>query len=78
MNTGVSLKYFVNDCPWKPVFDSNSPHTSSNLISMAILVALRPFTPFDLKLEHLSSKKGLKSALIANCFSDLFTEIEVW
>ena len=30
LKTGVSLKYFVNDCLWKPFFYSNSPQTPSN------------------------------------------------
>ena len=25
MKTGVSLKYFVSDCLWKPFFDSELP-----------------------------------------------------
>ena len=36
MKTRVGLKYFVNDCLWKPLFDSNSPHTHSNLIVLII------------------------------------------
>ena len=40
----VSLKGFVTDCLWKPVFYSNSSQTHSNLISLTILVTLRSFT----------------------------------
>ena len=46
MKTRVSLKYFVNDCFGKPPFDSNSPQIPLNLISLTILVTLRPFTLF--------------------------------
>ena len=34
MKTWVNLKYFVAYCLWKHFFDSNFPHTSSNLISL--------------------------------------------
>ena len=73
----TSLKYFVNDCLWKQFFASNSPQTPSNLISLTILVTVRPFTQFILKLEQLSRKKVLKFSLLGNCFSDLFTEVEI-
>ena len=46
-HTKTSLKYFVNDCLWKPLFDSNSPQTPTNLIFLTILVTLRPFTLFQ-------------------------------
>ena len=46
VETRVSLEYFVNDSPWKHAFASNSPETSSNLISWTILVTLRPFKQF--------------------------------
>ena len=77
MKTRASLKYFVSYCLWKHFFDSTSPHTPSNLISLTILVTLRPFT-FNQKLEQLSSEKVLKFALLGNCFSELFTEVEIW
>ena len=51
MKTGVSLKYFVSYCLWKLFFDSNSPQTSSNLISLAFFVTLRPFTLFKPKIR---------------------------
>ena len=77
MKARVSLKYFVNDCLWKQVFASNSPQTPSNLTFLTILVTLRPSHSFNLNLEHLSCKKGLKFALLGNCFSDLSIEIEI-
>ena len=46
MKTRVSLKYFVTDCPWKPAFDFKLLQTLSKLISLTILVTLRPFTLF--------------------------------
>ena len=78
MKTRVSLKYFVNNCLWKTFFDCNSPQTPSNVISLIIMVTLRSFTLFNLKLEQLSCKKKLKYDLLDNCFSDLFTEVEIW
>ena len=46
METRVTLKYFVNGGLWKQFFASNSTQTSSNLISLTILVTLRPYTQF--------------------------------
>ena len=46
MKTIASLKYFVNDCLWKHLFASNLPQTPSNLISLKILVTLRPLIQF--------------------------------
>ena len=78
MKIGVSLKYFVTDCLWKHFFNSNSPQTLSKLISLTLLVIVRPFSLFNLKLEQLSFKKRQKFALLDNCFTDLFTEVEIW
>ena len=33
---------------------------------------------FNMKLEQLSDQKILKLALLGNCLSDLFTEVEFW
>ena len=46
MKTRVSLKNYVRYCLWKLFFDSKSPQTPSNLISLTFLVTLRPFTLF--------------------------------
>ena len=46
MKTRVFPKLFVNDCFWKHFFACNLPQTPSNLISLPILVTLRPFTQF--------------------------------
>ena len=46
MKTRVSLKDFVNDFLWKFFCDFNSPKTSSKLISLSILVTVRPFALF--------------------------------
>ena len=78
MKTKVSLRCFVNYCLWKLFFDSNSPHTSSNLICLTFLVTLRPLHRFNLKLEQLSGKKDVRFALLHNSSSDVFTEIEIW
>ena len=58
--------------PFKLSFFDNS-----NLVSLTVLLTLRPFTLFNLKLEQLSCKKALKIALLGNCFFDLFTEVEI-
>ena len=75
MKTRVSLKYFDNDCPRKQFFASNLPQTPSSLISLTILVTQGLSHSFNLKLEQLNCKKVFKIALLANCFSDLFTEV---
>ena len=46
MKTRVSLKYFVNDGLWKQFFASNLAQTLSNVISLTILVTLRPVREF--------------------------------
>ena len=78
MEARVRIKHFVNDCLWKHIFASNLPQTPSNLISLTILVALRPFTQFYLKFQQLSYKKVLIFDLFCNYFSNIFTEVEVW
>ena len=63
MKTRVSLKYYVNDCLWKQFFASESRKTTSNLISMTILVTLRPFTKFQLKIRAIKLQKSAKICL---------------
>ena len=77
MKTRVSVRFFVTDCLWKPFFDSDLLQTSSNLISLTILVTLRLFTLFNLMVEQLSCKKGQKFVLLYKCLSDLSTEVEI-
>ena len=78
MKARLSVKYFVDDYLRKPLFTSNSTLTPLNLVSLRILVTLRPFTKFYKKLEKLSHKIELKFALLGNCFSDLFTVVKIW
>ena len=61
METGVSLKYFVNDCFWKHFLASNSPQNLSNLFSLTALVPLRSFTQF---FPDLTTTKLQKKAII--------------
>ena len=77
MKTRVSLKYFVNDCLWKPFFDYNSPQITLKLISMTILVTLRPFTLFKPKITAIKLKKRAKLCLTGYLFSDLCTKVEI-
>ena len=46
IKTRVSLKYFMSYRLWKHFFDSNLPQAPSNLISLMLLITLRPFTLF--------------------------------
>ena len=78
MKTRVSLKHFVNDRLWKTFLDSTWPGIPSNLISLTILVTLRPSTLFKPKIRAIKLQKmALKFTLLGNCFSDLSTEIEI-
>ena len=77
MKIRVSLKYFGSHCLWKHFFDSNSTQFPSNLITLAISGTTRLLTLFQPKLKQLSGKKVQKPALLGNCFSDPFTEVEV-
>ena len=43
MKTRVTLQYFKNDCPWKPLFDFNWPQTPLNLDSLTTMFTLTPF-----------------------------------
>ena len=61
VKTIVGRKYFVIDYLWKPVFDSNSSQTPSNLIFLTILVTLKSFTLssckfFNFFTEHFFTK----------------------
>ena len=75
MKTRVSLKYFVNDSLWKQFFASNLPQNPSNLISLPILLPLRPFTQFSPKIRLTELRKVLKFVLLGKCFSDLLSEV---
>ena len=77
MKTRVSVKYFVNDCLWKQFFASNLPQTPPNLIYLTIFVTPRPFAEFWPKTKAIKFKKILKFFLLANCFSDLFSEVKI-
>ena len=48
------------------------------LISLTIFATLRPFTQFNLKFKQQSCKNVLKFTLRFKCFSNLFTEVEIW
>ena len=71
MKTRVCLKYFVNHYLLKRLLDSKSPHTTSSFICLTIFVNLRPMT-------QLICNKALKFVLLDNCFSDLFTDVQIW
>ena len=77
MKTRVCIKYFANVCLWKH-FASNSPQNLINFISFKIFVTLGPFTQFLSKIQATKLKKIVKLDLLGKCFSDLFTEVEIW
>ena len=60
MKTKVSLRYFVSYSLQKGVFDSNLPHTPSNLISLALLLTLRLFTHFKSKIRAINWQESSK------------------
>ena len=78
METRVSLKHFVDGCLWKHFFASTFNPDPFKLNLFDNYGNSKAFHSFNLKLEQLSSKKVLKFALLCNCFSDLFTEVEIW
>ena len=57
-------------------FDSNSPQSPSNLI-FDNFGNYEAFRSFNLKLEQLSCQKVLHFVLLDNCFTDLFTEVQI-
>ena len=63
MKTKISLKNVVNDCLSKPFSESNSPQTPSKLISLTILVILKPFTLFKPKIRKIKLQKSVKVCL---------------
>ena len=73
MKIRVCLKYFVNGCLWKQSLASDLSQTPSVLVFLTIIITLRPLYSFDLKLEQLIGKQGLKVVLFDNYFLDLFT-----
>ena len=56
MKTRVSLRYFLSSCPWKTFFDSDSPQTTSSLISLTFLVTLTPLNPLEIKIVNPNLK----------------------
>ena len=78
IKTKISLKFFLNYCLWKEFLILIHPRRQQTYF-------LRPFRYlsglshcFNLKLEQLDCKKVLKFAFVDNCFSDPFTEVEIW
>ena len=66
-------------CETKQPFASNSPQAFLNLICLTILITLRPLTQFQPKIRVTNLQKlVLKIVLLDNCFSDLFTEVQIW
>ena len=60
MKTRVFLKYFANHCLWQQFLDSNSPHTTSNLICLTIFVNLRFLTQLEPKARATNLQKSAK------------------
>ena len=77
MKTRVSLIYFVHDCVWKQFFACNLSQSLSKLIFWTILVTMRLFTQFQLKIKATKLQKKLNLVLFDNYFSDLFTEVQI-
>ena len=65
MKTRVSLKYLVNDCLWRHFFPAHPPppQTPSFLISLTILITLRPFTQFYSKIRAIKLQKSANICL---------------
>ena len=63
MKTRVSLKYFVSYCLLETFFDSKSPQTPSNFISLTFLVTVTSFTLFKPKIKAIEWQKSPKIIL---------------
>ena len=78
MKTRVCLKYFLNDCLWKQIFAANSVQTVPDLISVTVLVTLRPFVQFQFKIGQLTCKQVIKFDFLGTCYFSLFAKFENW
>ena len=58
-------------------FASNLPQSPSNLILWTILVTMRFFTQFQIRIRATRLRKSANSILLDNYFTDLFTEIQI-
>ena len=69
METRVCLNYFVNGYLWKNFFAFMSAQTTWNLISLTILVNLRPFTKFHPKIRAIKWQEIAKICLFWSLIS---------
>ena len=74
----VSLIYFVTDCLWKDMFDSNSPQTLSNLISVKHLIILWPFILFLPKIGAIKVEQMAEFFRTLYLPCDLFFMVAIW
>ena len=77
MKTSVCLIYFVNDCLWKQFFTSNLPQYPSDLILWTILVTIRLFAQFQIRIRATRLHKSANFILLDNYFTNLFTEVQI-
>ena len=77
MKTRLCPIYFVHDCLWKQFFASNLPQASSNLIFWTILVTMRLYTQFQLKIRATKLQKVLDFVLLDNNFTNVITEVQI-
>ena len=67
MKTRLCLIYFVHDCLSEQLLASNSPQSCSDLFFWTILVTMRLFKQFPLKIRATKLQKTAKFCLIDNC-----------
>ena len=58
MKTRVCVTYFVHNCLWKQFFASNVPQVPLKLIFWTILVTIKLFTQFQLKIRATKLQKS--------------------
>ena len=79
MKLRACVKYcvvYVSYCLCKHSFPFNLTQTALNLTTAAIFITRRLFAQFYLKFKAFKLQKMLKVAFLANCFTDLFTEVK--
>ena len=77
MKTRVSLKYFANACLWKHFLLLTCPRPPQIFFDNSGNSKAFHSKAFNLKIKKLSCKKEVHFPLLGNCFSDLFTEVEI-
>ena len=77
MKTGVNLKYFVNESLCKLFFSFSRTSDPLKLDFFDNFGNSKAFHVVLIQFRAIKLKKVLKLAFRGNCFSDIFTEVEI-